>query len=188
MVRTITLSGAPVPNVPVTLRLLQLCNPATHDIPPNTTEGLRRDTVTDQNGSATLSLPLGCYSLDTNTPPPGMTPFPKGMQSLFLQYPGLTVDGELRFQESGPQPPCSAQTVVLELDDLDAHLLSANATVSECDGQWAFVAWDSPGDSARLIRRAATGWTTYVRFPHDVCWTKAAADGVPARMKEHFTC
>ncbi|QBS46481.1 hypothetical protein DMB37_36015 [Nocardia sp. CS682] len=191
MLRTITLSGTRVPNVPITLRLRQPCNPATHDIPPNTTEVLRRDTVTDQNGSATLPLPLGCYTLDTNSPPPGMTPFPKGSQRLFLKYAGLTVNGELRFQESGPQPPCSAQTVVLELHDrdkLDDHLLGANPTVRDCDGQWAFVAWDSPGDNARLIRRAANGWTTYVRFPHDVCWAKAAGDGVPARMKDRFPC
>ncbi|WP_194836608.1 hypothetical protein [Nocardia sp. XZ_19_369] len=80
---------------------------------------------------------------------------------------------------------------MLELHDrdkLDDYLLSANLTVRDCDGQWAFVAWDSPGNNARLIRRAANGWTTYVRFPHDVCWTKAAGDGVPARMKEHFPC
>ncbi|WP_378741875.1 hypothetical protein [Nocardia brasiliensis] len=188
-IRTRTLNGAPVPNVPVSLRLQQPCDPATNTLPPGTTEVLRRDVVTDRDGSVTLTVPLGCYSFGTDNPPAGRTPFPNGMQGLFLKYAAHPRTGELRFAEPGPQPPCAVQTVVLELDrrnDLYDHLRNTNAEVSECDGQWAHAVWDAPGDNARIIRRDADGWTTYISFPHNVCWAKAAGDGVPARMKEYF--
>ncbi|WP_378732305.1 hypothetical protein [Nocardia brasiliensis] len=186
VLKTRTLSGAPVPKVPVDLRLVQPCDPASHDIPlDGTTEVLRRDAVTDANGSATFAVPVGCYRFGMGTPPPGTTPVPEGMHSLFLLHQGQVVSGELRFQEPNLPPFCAAQTIVHDLDDI-GELGSHNATVTECDGNWAVIVWDVPGDSQRIVRRAPDGWATYVYFPHDVCWTKAAADGVPTRLQDYF--
>lgn len=188
VIRTRTLSGAPVPNVPVHLALVQPCDPASHDIPlGGTTETLRRDAVTDGTGIATFSVPTGCYFFGMGTPPPGATPVPEGMHSLFLVQEGQQVSGQLRFEEPGLAPSCAAATIVHDLDDI-GELADANATVSECDGAWAVIVWDSPGDSQRIVRHAADGWITYVYFPHDICWTTAAADGVPARLRPYFSC
>ncbi|MBF6333025.1 hypothetical protein [Nocardia transvalensis] len=71
------------------------------------------------------------------------------MHSLFLVRAGQTVTGEMRFEEPGLPPPCAVQMIVHELDDL-GELGSAGTTVSECDGRWAVIAWDVPGDSQRL--------------------------------------
>lgn len=87
-----------------------------------------------------------------------------------------------------PADACAAQPIVGELDNLDEYLRGAKATVRECDGKWAVIVWDVPGDSQRIIRRAANRWTTYVQFPHNVCWAKASADGVPAQLRKYFTC
>ncbi|MFE9576056.1 hypothetical protein ACFYO1_06695 [Nocardia sp. NPDC006044] len=187
-IRTRTLSGTPVPNVPVHLSLVQPCDPASHDIPlGETTETLRRDAVTDGTGLATFSVPTGCYLFGLGTPPPGATPVPEGMHSLFLMSEGQKVSGQLRFEEPGLVPSCAAATIVHDLDDL-GELIDANATVRECDGAWAVIVWDSHGDSQRIVRHAADGWLTYVYFPHDVCWTTAVADGVPARLRPYFSC
>ncbi|WP_431972707.1 hypothetical protein [Nocardia sp. bgisy134] len=188
VIRTHTLNGAPVPNVPVELSLRQPCDPAIKDIPTPSTEALRRDAVTDANGTATFTVPAGCYRFGMGTPPPGATPVPEGLHTLFLVHAGQTVTGKLRFQDSEPSEPCAVQTVLRELDIRFDHLRSAKATVSQCDGKWAHIVWDSPGDSARIIRRTAGGWTNYVFFPHDICWGPASADGVPVRFKEYFTC
>ncbi|MCM6773608.1 hypothetical protein NDR87_09010 [Nocardia sp. CDC159] len=174
-----------MPNVPVNVRLQRPCDPAARDIPPEAKEVLRRDAVTDGNGVASFSVPVGCYYFAMGTPPAGATPVPEGMHSLFLVRGGQTVTGELRFEEPGLGSGCAVQTVVHELDDL-GELGTEAATVRECDGKWAVIAWDLPGDSQRIIRRAADGWVTYVYFPHDVCWAKASADGVPARMQKYF--
>ncbi|MEV6554924.1 hypothetical protein AB0M22_04320 [Nocardia sp. NPDC051756] len=188
VIRTQTLSGSPVPNVPVHLSLVQPCDPASQDIPlGETVEVLRRDAVTDGAGIATFSVPTGCYFFGMGTPPPGTAPVPEGMHSLFLVREGQLVSGQLRFEEPGLAPSCAAATIVHDLDDI-GELTSANATVSQCDGAWAVIVWDSPGDSQRIVRHAVDGWITYVYFPHDVCWTKAAADGVPARLRPYFSC
>lgn len=188
VIRTQTLSGAPVPNVPVHLTLMQPCDPASQDIPlGGTIEALRRDAITDSAGIATFSVPTGCYFFGMGTPPPGATPVPEGMHSLFLVREGQLVSGRLRFQEPGLAPSCAAATIVHDLDDI-GELTSANAAVSQCDGTWAVIVWDAPGDSQRIVRQAVDGWVTYVAFPHNVCWAKADADGVPARLRPYFTC
>ncbi|CAM4409461.1 hypothetical protein NONI108955_25760 [Nocardia ninae] len=187
VIRTRTLSGTPVPNVPVNLSLIQPCDPSKRDIPLGSNEVLRRDAVTDGNGAATFSVPIGCYHFGMGTPPPGTTPVPEGMHSLFLVRDGELAAGELRFQEPDLPAPCAAQSIVHDLDDI-GELGSHNATVTECDGNWAVIAWDAPGDTQRIVRRTPDGWATYVYFPHNVCWTKASADGVPTRLQKYFNC
>ncbi|PXX63871.1 hypothetical protein DFR70_10553 [Nocardia tenerifensis] len=186
VIRTRTLSGTPVPNVPVRLSQVQPCDAASRDISPDAKEVLHREATTDGSGVARFSVPLGCYYFGLGTPPPGATPVPEGMHSLFLVRAGEPVSGELRFQEP-LSPHCAAATIVHDLDDI-GELTSYNAKVSECDGAWAVIVWDIHGDSQRIVRHAADGWATYVVFPHDICWSKAAADGVPARLRPYFSC
>ncbi|WP_069167718.1 hypothetical protein [Nocardia altamirensis] len=82
-------------------------------------------------------------------------------------------------------PGCAPQAIAQDLDDIGG-LGNENATVSDCDGTWAVIGWDVPGDTLRIVHKVADRWATYVAFPHDVCWTKAAADGAPARYQEYF--
>ncbi|WP_330249209.1 hypothetical protein OG874_22960 [Nocardia sp. NBC_00565] len=81
---------------------------------------------------------------------------------------------------------CSAEAIAADLD-LSGQLLAATPTSTSCDGHWAIMVWDVPGDSQRLVRYVGTKWTTYVNFPHNVCWSNAAADGVPADLRHYFT-
>ncbi|WP_280232443.1 hypothetical protein [Nocardia cyriacigeorgica] len=185
VIRTQTLSGNGVPDVPVNVRLIQPCDPATRDIPlGQTTEVLRRDGITDATGVTSFQVPVGCYYFGMD-PPPGTTPVPEGMHSLFITHAGETVAGTLRFEESGAPSPCAADTIEHDLQ-VGPELADASATVTECDGRWAIIAWDVPGDSQRLVRRDGGAWSTYVAFPHETCWSRAGADGVPARFERHF--
>ncbi|WP_228792671.1 hypothetical protein [Nocardia cyriacigeorgica] len=185
VIRTQTLSGVGVPDVPVNVRLVQPCDPATRDIPVGeTTEVLRRDGVTDASGVTSFEVPVGCYYFGMD-PPPGTTPVPEGMHSLFITRAGETVDGTLRFEEPGLPPPCAAETIERDLG-VGPELANASATVSDCDGRWAIIVWDTPGDSQRLVRHDGTTWSTYVAFPHETCWSQAVADGVPGRFEKYF--
>ncbi|MFD0364359.1 hypothetical protein ACFQZZ_23215 [Nocardia sp. GCM10030253] len=187
IIKTLTISGGAVPDVPVTVRLVQPCDPALHDIPVGETAEVRHWTgSTDRDGTTTFSVPVGCYVF-TMDPPPGSSPVPEGMHSAFVTAPGQIVSGVLRFEDPAPLP-CTAEAIV---DDLDVppYLAAARVTVSECEGGWAVIVWDVPGDSQRIVVRNPDGWTTYVYFPHDVCWTEAVADGVPTRLQRYFlTC
>ncbi|MFC9871515.1 hypothetical protein ACFVJR_02905 [Nocardia salmonicida] len=186
VLRTVTLSGVPVPGVPVHLSLQQPCDPSNNDIPlGETVETVRRDGVTDAQGRAAFTTEIGCYYFGM-TAPSGTNPVPEGMHTLFLVAPGGTATGELRFQDTSPAtaPACAESTIEAELG-VDA---GPAATIPDCDGQWAVIRWDTPGDNQRLITRASGTWTTYVRFPHDTCWTAATADGVPARLRTYFNC
>lgn len=184
VIKTLTVSGGAVPNVPVAVRLIQPCDPARRDIPVGETAETRQWTgTTDGNGTTTFAVPVGCY-LFTMQPPPGSSPVPEGMHSAFVTAPGQIVSGVLRFEDPVP-PPCTAEAIV---DDLDAppYLAAAPAAVSDCEGGWAVIVWNVPGDSQRIVVHNPDGWTTYVGFPHDTCWTEALADGVPARLQRYF--
>ncbi|MFE3544902.1 hypothetical protein ACFXK0_18235 [Nocardia sp. NPDC059177] len=186
VLRTATLSGVPVPAVPVYLSLQQPCDPASHDIPVGeTTETQRLTGVTDSSGLATFTAATGCYRFGM-TAPAGTNPVPEGMHTLFLVDAGATVTGQLRFQDTAPEPApaCAESTIETELGVDPAPV----ADISGCDGQWAVVRWASPGDNQRIITRASGTWTTYVLFPHTTCWDTAAADGVPDRLRQYFNC
>lgn len=182
VLRTATLSGVAVPDVPVYLSLQQPCDPAGRDIPLEGTDETRRhDAVTDADGKAVFTVATGCYHFGM-TAPVGTTPVPEGMHSLFLVEPGSTVSGLLRFQDEAAV--CAEDTIESEL-----HVdTAAAATISHCDGQWAVISWDTPGDNQRILTRSSGTWTTYVAFPHQTCWAKATADGVPDRLRSYFDC
>ncbi|MEU0544195.1 hypothetical protein ABZ319_30435 [Nocardia sp. NPDC005978] len=80
---------------------------------------------------------------------------------------------------------CAAATIVKDLK-IDEWQRDAEATVTDCNGEWAFISWDSPGDNARIVYRAASKWADYVRFPHDRCWSEASAAGAPATLQKYF--
>lgn len=186
VLRTATLSGTPVPGVPVYLSLQQPCDPAGHDIPVGeTTEAQRLDGVTDASGLAVFTTVTGCYRFGM-TAPAGTNPVPEGMHSLFLVDQGASVTGQLRFQDTPPEPApaCAESTVETELGVDPAPA----ADISECDGQWAVVSWATPGDNQRIITRTSGTWTTYVLFPHTTCWETATADGVPGSLRRYFNC
>ncbi|MFD4432899.1 hypothetical protein [Nocardia sp. NPDC058497] len=186
VLRTATLSGVPVPGVPVYLSLQQPCDPASHDIPVGeTTETQRLDGVTDSSGLAAFTTTTGCYRFGM-TAPAGTNPVPEGMHSLFLVDAGATVTGALRFQDtpSEPAPACAEPTIETELG-VDP---GPDALITLCDGRWAVVSWNSQGDNQRIITRSSGTWTTYVGFPHDTCWTEATAAGVPDSMRRYFSC
>ncbi|MGY0500534.1 hypothetical protein ACWZHB_18765 [Nocardia sp. FBN12] len=186
VLNTVTLSGIPVPGVPVHLSLQQPCDPASNDIPVGeTVETLRRDGVTDEQGRAAFVTEIGCYRFGMSAPL-GTNPVPEGMHTLFLLTPGGTATGQLRFQDTTPEPApaCAESTIETELG-VDP---GPAATIPDCDGQWAVIRWDTPGDNQRVITRTAGTWTTYVRFPHDTCWSSASADGVPDRLRAYFNC
>ncbi|MGW6424724.1 hypothetical protein ACWF82_18780 [Nocardia sp. NPDC055053] len=186
VLRTATLSGVPVPGVPVYLSLQQPCDPASHDIPvAETTETQRLTGVTDSSGLAVFATATGCYRFGM-TAPAGTNPVPEGMHSLFLVDAGATVTGQLRFQDAPSEPAtaCAESTIETELGVDPAPA----ADISECDGQWAVVSWATPGDNQRIITRTSGTWTTYVLFPHTTCWDKATADGVPDRLRSYFNC
>lgn len=186
VLHTATLSGIPVPGVPVYLSLQQPCDPASNDIPVGeTVETLRRDGVTDEQGRAAFITEIGCYRFGM-TAPAGTNPVPEGMHTLFLVTPGGTATGQLRFQDTtpGPASACAESTIETEL----AVDPGPAATIPDCDGQWAVIRWDTPGDNQRVITRTSGTWTTYVRFPHETCWSTASADGVPDRLRSYFNC
>ncbi|MEU4649715.1 hypothetical protein [Nocardia fluminea] len=186
VLRTVTLSGIPVPGVPVYLSLQQPCDPAGNDIPVGeTVETLRRDGVTDEQGRAAFVTEIGCYRFGM-TAPAGTNPVPEGMHSVFLVNPGGTATGQLRFQDTPPEPApaCAESTIETELG-VDAGPV---ATIADCDGQWGVIRWDTPGDNQRLITRTSGAWTTYIGFPHDICWSSAVTDGVPERLRTYFNC
>ncbi|MFI6210755.1 hypothetical protein ACIBCD_02090 [Nocardia brasiliensis] len=187
IIKTRTLSQVPVPNVPVYVTLVQPCDPASHDIPlGETREVLNRQAVTDGSGSATFAVPLGCYRFGMGAPPPGTKPVPEGMHQLFLVREAEVVEGLLRFDDTG-QPQCSPGAIAHDLDDIGG-LTEYQAKVHYCDGAWGVIVWDAPGDSQRIVRRGNGGWVTYLVFPHDQCWSKAAADGVPESLRHYFSC
>ncbi len=184
-IKTASLKGVAIPYVPVHLRLYQPCDPAGHDRTEGTPEVQRFDGVTDLSGQAVFTVPVGCYGFDME-PVPGTDPVPEGMHTLFVETDGQAVTGNLRFQDPAPEPVCAQQTINHDLK-VESRLSSATAKVTGCDGKWSVIAWDVQGDSQRIVKHTNSGWTTYVGFPHDVCWAKAQKDGVPDRLKEYFT-
>lgn len=184
-IKTASLKGVAIPYVPVHLRLYQPCDPAGHDRTEGTPEVQRFDGVTDLSGQAVFTVPVGCYGFDMDSVP-GTNPVPEGMHTLFVETDGQSVTGNLRFQDPAPEPVCAQQTINHDLK-VESRLSSATAKVTGCDGNWAVIVWDVQGDSQRIVKHTASGWTTYVGFPHDVCWAKAQKDGVPDRLKEYFT-
>ncbi|WP_306363955.1 hypothetical protein [Nocardia sp. CC227C] len=186
VLRTLSLSGIAIPYVPVELALLRPCDPLGHDLPEGTPEVRRWDATTGIDGQATFSVPVGCYRFGMNAPP-GTDPVPEGMHTLFVESDGQTVFGSLRFQDPAPEPVCAPQTIVHDLGEGPPYT-TATPTVPECDGYWAVISWDIPGDSQRIVRRAhGSPWRTYVSFPHDVCRAEAAADGLPVELEKYFS-
>ncbi|MCP2299421.1 hypothetical protein APR11_005876 [Nocardia amikacinitolerans] len=183
IIETVTLGGVAVPDVPVSVWQMRPCDMAQLDIPLGASEIARWDAVTGADGRAVFVVPVGCFRFRMD-PPPGTDPVPEGMHTLFVTAAGQVVTGQLRFNDPAPAD-CAAETIVGELDDA-GDLTAEGATVTECDGSWAVIVWDVPGDSQRIVHRTADGWRTYVVFPHDVCWSTAAADGVPARFESYF--
>ncbi|MEV0683561.1 hypothetical protein AB0I35_06800 [Nocardia sp. NPDC050378] len=180
VLRTETVSGVAVPDVPVHLSRQEPCDPAGHDIPVGeTSETQRLDAVTDGDGRAVFTVPVGCYYFGM-TAPAGTNPVPEGMHSAFLTTAGSTVEGLLRFQDTAGS--CHPDGISADLGMLD------NAAVIDCDGTWAVIRFATPGDNQRIIRRVDGTWTTYVLFPNETCWSTAESDGVPARLRPYFTC
>lgn len=82
---------------------------------------------------------------------------------------------------------CAPQRIVQDLN-VEQWLQGATATVKDCTGSWAQISWDVRGDNARIVYRGDTPkWKDYVRFPHNVCWAQAQADGAPADYKKYFS-
>lgn len=131
-------------------------------------------------------VPLGCSQFGMGTPPPGTKPVPEGMHQLFLVRAGETGEGMLRFEDT-QQPQCSPGAIARDLDDIGSRT-EHSASVDYCDGAMGRHRLGCLGDSQRIVRRGAGGWATYLAFPHDRCWAKAAADGVPAGLKHYFAC
>ncbi|RBO96601.1 hypothetical protein [Nocardia puris] len=188
VLETVTLGGAAVPGVPVTLMRMQPCDQANNDIPLGATEIGRWDATTGSDGRATFTAPVGCYRFRMD-PPAGTDPVPEGMHTLFVTHAGQHVTGQLRFNDPVSGPECAVTRIV---DDLGRHgelgeLGNYVPSVSGCDGGWAVIVWDIPGDSQRIVRHGPDGWRTYVRFPHNQCWSEAVADGAPARLDIYFT-
>ncbi|MGX1808069.1 hypothetical protein ACWIGI_20310 [Nocardia sp. NPDC055321] len=185
-IRTATLGGTAIPYVPVHLRLYRPCDPATHDLPEGTPESQRWDAVTDIDGQAVFSVPVGCYRFGMD-PPVGTNPAPEGLHTLFVETAGQVVNGRLRFQDPAPQPLCASQAIVHDLA-VEEGLRKATPTVTDCDGSWAVISWNVPGDSQRIVHRGTDfGWKNYVVFPHQVCLDKAKTDGVPAPLHKYFS-
>ncbi|MEV6275994.1 hypothetical protein [Nocardia sp. NPDC051832] len=190
MIFTRTLSNQPVPNVPVNLRLIQPCDPKNDDIPDDGKEVKRWDGVTDATGRAIFTVPVGCYRMGMGQPPAGATPVPEGYHHLFLIRPDSTVEGAFRFQNPVAPDKCSAQTIVSDLA-AQGQLYSGQedwtlAAVRDCADSWGVISWNTPGDTQRIVRRSGDRWSTYVIFPHSTCWSDAAADGVPDRLRGYF--
>ncbi|WP_405181706.1 hypothetical protein OG225_11655 [Nocardia sp. NBC_01377] len=181
MLRTVTVGGVAVPNVPVRLARYAPCGPASRDLPEGTPEVERWTGTTDADGRSTFTVPVGCYHFGM-TPPPGSDPVPEGMHALFVTADGESVTGSLRFRDSAQAAHCDPQSIVGQLELAD-YQRNATATVRECDGTWAVIAWDVPGDSQRIVWRAASRWATYVVFPHNRCWTQAKTDGAPDTLE-----
>ncbi|WP_245722203.1 hypothetical protein [Nocardia crassostreae] len=185
LIQTVTVQGTAIPYVPVNLRLYQPCDPSSGDLPEGTPEVRRWDGVTDSNGQAVFSVPVGCYRFGMEAPL-GTNPVPEGLHTLFVEHEGETEYGRLRFQDPAPAPVCASQTILHDLGEGPPYTTTL-ATVSECDGYWAVIVWDMPGDSQRIVHRGYDfGWTNYVYFPHDKCWSEAKADGVPANLEKYF--
>ncbi len=186
MILTRTLSGTPVPQVPIELRRIEPCDLARREAPmPSQVVSVGKH-VTGADGRAMVDVPIGCYRF-TMTAPPGTSPVPEGMHTLYLAKQFEEVYGELRFTDPAPAGGCAADQVVPDLK-LDQRLAPAKAKVSQCNGYWAVVAGDVPGDSQRIARYADGKWTTYVAFPHNRCWPQALSDGVPAGYRPYFSC
>lgn len=102
IVESKTLTGAPVPGMPVTIRRASACNPELRDIPLDITYTHTFEGVTDQRGQASFTgIPIGCYGAQA-TPPEGSYPVPEGMHSAFLtkESPADTV--WFRFYDEDP--------------------------------------------------------------------------------------
>ncbi|MBH0780455.1 hypothetical protein [Nocardia bovistercoris] len=100
VVRTRTVSGAAVADVPVELTLIDQCDPARQTIPTGGSAGtLGLRATTDAGGSATFLAAVGCYYYEITSSPPGRKPVTTGRQTLFLSVPGQTVDAVLTFQD-----------------------------------------------------------------------------------------
>ncbi|MFC9999423.1 hypothetical protein [Nocardia sp. NPDC127526] len=185
LIQTLTVQGVAIPYVPVNLRLYQPCDPASRDLPEGTPEVRRWDGLTDANGQTGFLVPVGCYRFGMEAPL-GTNPVPEGLHTLFVEQEGQIVYGRLRFQDPAPDPVCASQTILHDLGEGPPYTTTL-ATVSECDGFWAVIVWDMPGDSQRIVHRGYDfGWRNYVYFPHDVCWSQAKADGVPANLEKYF--
>jgi len=184
--RTVTEQGVAVPSVPVHMTRHAPCDPASRDLAEDAAEVGHWAGTTDADGRITFAAtPVGCYRFGM-TPPPGTNPVPVGMHTLFVVTGGEVVTGSLLFQDPAPAPICASQTIVRDLG-LGEPFTSAAATVSECNGAWAVIVWDMPGDSQRIVRQMDARWTTYVLFPHDLCWSWAQSDGAPNTMERYFT-
>ncbi|MCW4354316.1 hypothetical protein ONR57_13495 [Hoyosella sp. YIM 151337] len=102
IVESKTLTGAPVPGMPVTIRRASACNPESRDIPLDITYTHTFEGVTDHRGQASFTgIPIGCYGAQA-TPPEGSYPVPEGMHSVFLtkESPADTV--WFRFYDEDP--------------------------------------------------------------------------------------
>ncbi|GGK41994.1 hypothetical protein GCM10011591_11860 [Nocardia camponoti] len=183
-VTTVTLGGSPVPGVSVRLSLQRPCDPATHDIPLGETSEVKRlDGVTNMQGKVSFTAETGCYYLGM-TAPPGTSPVPEGMHTIFLVNPGDTATGKLRFNDVQPQVGvCDEATIETELGVNPSPV----ATIDKCDGKWAVIRWDTPGDNQRLVTRVPGRWQTYTIFPHDICWSAAEREGVPPALRTYFS-
>ncbi|QIS14300.1 hypothetical protein [Nocardia arthritidis] len=81
---------------------------------------------------------------------------------------------------------CTAQIIAHDLGIVGVFD-TAWATVTDCDGNWAMISWDPVGDTRRIIRRdPIEGWQTYAFMAHNICWSRAGADGAPTQLRQYF--
>ncbi|WP_159080290.1 hypothetical protein [Nocardia suismassiliense] len=185
IITTVTKSGSRVPRVPVYIRQMGPCNPSIPGIPQHAKEISVRESTTDYAGEAVFTAAVGCYVVGM-TPPPGTYPAVDEWPSLSIAREGQVANAELRFHDAEPDP-CSAKKIAGDLAE-QGGIPAGTPSVRDCDGNWAVISWDSPGDTQRIVWSAADHWSTYLVFPHDRCWARAEVDGAPARLKPYFSC
>ncbi|WP_194836386.1 hypothetical protein [Nocardia sp. XZ_19_369] len=185
IITTVTTSGNRVPRVPVYIRQMVPCDPTIPGIPQHAREASVRESTTDYAGEAVFTAPVGCYIVGM-TAPPGTSPATGEWPSLSIAREGQVANAELRFYDSAPDP-CSAETIARDLAK-QGGIPTGMPSVRECDGNWAVISWDSPGDTQRIVYSVPDRWSTYLVFPHDKCWAQAESEGVPARLKPYFSC
>ncbi|WP_018161235.1 hypothetical protein [Smaragdicoccus niigatensis] len=168
-----------VPMQGMTVRASRIspCDPEKGYLPPTDAFIDKFTAVTDVQGRATFTgIPLGCYyvTADDNKDYQ-LASGSNGGVFLTSSQPNAEAGLEFERNTSRCDPASFNMTPYFNA-----------AVVQYCDGQWALVNNDSPGDTARLLRWNETGWVSYAAFPTNDCRSKAVSDGVPSQYFSSF--